>query len=71
MCIRDRAQDALGHAGLLHHAAANADDQAGLVLFELLEPGHVSQGAALGIVAHAAGIEDDQVRLCLLYTSFR
>ena len=57
------AQDALGHAGLLHHAAANADDQAGLVLFELLEPGHVSQGAAFGIVAHAAGVEDDQVRL--------
>ena len=57
------AQDALGHAGLLHHASANADDQAGLVLFELLEPGHVAQGAALGIVAHAAGVEDDQVRL--------
>ena len=56
-------QNLLCHFGLLHHAAADSDDQMGLFFFQFLEPRHVAQGAPLGIIAHTAGVEDDKVRV--------
>ena len=53
----------LRHARLLHHAAAYADQKPGLFLFQFLQPGHVAQRPALGVVPDAAGVEQHQIGL--------
>ena len=55
-------QNLLRHAGLLNHAAAHANHQARILLAYFLEPRHVAQGAALGVVAHAAGVKQHKIR---------
>ena len=54
-------QDLFCHAGLLNHAAAHADDEAGVALAYFLQPGHIAQGTALGVVADAAGVEQHKI----------
>ena len=56
-------ENLFAHPRLLHHAAANADHQLRTCLFQFLEPDHVAQRAPLRIVADAAGVEDDKIRL--------
>ena len=55
-------ENPLRHLRLLHHAAAHANDQLRLVLLQFLEPGDISQCPAFGIITHAAGIEQHQIR---------
>jgi len=56
-------EDLLRHAGLLHHAAAYADQKPGLFLLQFLQPRHVAQRPALGVVPDAAGVEQHQIGL--------
>ena len=51
----------LGHALLLRHAAAHADEELRALLFQLLEPYDVAQGAILGVFAHAAGVVEYEI----------
>ena len=54
-------QNLLRHAGLLHHAAAYADQKPGLFLLQFLQPRHVAQRTAFGVVPDAAGVEQHQI----------
>ena len=54
-------EDLLRHAGLLHHAAAYADQKPGLFLLQFLQPRHVAQRTAFGVVPDAAGVEQHQI----------
>ena len=56
-------EDPLRHAGLLDHAAAHGNDELGVLLAYFLQPGYIAQRPALRIIADAAGIENDKVRL--------
>ena len=47
--------------GLLRHTAADADHQAGVLLLELFQCAHVAENALLGVFAHGAGVEQNQV----------
>ena len=49
------------HMLLVGHASAQADDQAGLFLFEALEGTHIAEHPLLGVLTHSAGVEEDQV----------
>ena len=51
------------HGGLLGHAAAQADDEPGLFLLEALQRAHIAEHPLLGVLAHGAGVEEDEVRL--------
>ena len=48
---------------LLGHAAADADDEFGIFFLELLERADVAEHALLGMFAHGAGVEQDEVGL--------
>ena len=52
-----------GHARLLRHAAAHADEQLRPLLFQFLEPDDVAQGAVFRVFAHAAGVVEDEAGL--------
>ncbi len=56
-----------GEAFLLGHAAAHAHQQLGLFLLDFLGEDDVAHGAALGVVADAAGVEEDEVGLLLFF----
>ena len=47
--------------GLLRHAAADADDQARVLFFEFFQRADVAEDALLGMFAHRAGVEQDEV----------
>ena len=47
--------------GLLGHAAANADDEARVLLFQLFQRTYVAENTLLGMFAHGAGVEKDEV----------
>ena len=53
--------------GLLHHAAAQAEDLAGVGLFLVDQGPHVAQHPLLGVLPDGAGIDDDDVGLGLLF----
>lgn len=46
---------------LLSHAAADADDQAGILLFELFQRADVAENALLGMFTHRTGVEQNQI----------
>ena len=56
-------QDHLRHARLLDHAAAGAKHEPRILPLEFLQPRHVAQRLALGVIADAAGVEKDQLGL--------
>ena len=49
------------HMLLIGHAAAQADDEAGLFLFQPLEGAHVAENPLFCVFPHGAGVEEDQV----------
>ena len=51
----------LHDVGLLGHAAANADDEARVLLFQLFQRTYVAENTLLGMFAHGAGVEKDEV----------
>jgi hypothetical protein len=51
-----------GLALLAGHAAADADDQVGVLLLEVLHPAQVVEDLLLRLLAHRAGVEQDHVR---------
>ena len=58
-----QAQQLFGYALLLHHAAAHADDQVGLLPLEQVQRTDVARDPPLRVVTHAAGIEQDDIGL--------
>ena len=58
--------DFLGHMGLLHGAAAQADDLIGLVLLRVGQRTHVAQHPHLRVLPDGAGVDDDHVGLPLV-----
>ena len=46
---------------LVGHAAAEADDEAVLLLFQALEGAHVTEDTLLGVLTDGAGVEKDEV----------
>ena len=56
----------LGHVLLLHHAAAHRDYLTRALLFAVVKLPDVSQNAHLRVLAHRAGVHDDDVRLKLI-----
>ena len=54
------------HVLLIGHAAAQADDETGLFLLETLQRAHIAEHPLLGVLAHSAGIEKDQVGILRL-----
>lgn len=46
---------------LVGHAAAGADDEAVLLLFQALESAHVTENTLLGVLTDGAGVEKDEV----------
>ena len=46
---------------LVGHAAAQADDEAGLFFLKALQRAHVAEHPLLGVLTHGAGVEQDQV----------
>ena len=58
--------DLLRHMGLLHGAAAQADDLAGLALFRVGQGAHIAQHPHLRVLPDGAGVDDDDVRLLLV-----
>ena len=51
---------------LLHHAAAHGDDLAGACLLRVVQRTDIAQNAHLRVLAHGAGVDDDDVRLILV-----
>ena len=51
----------LGHMLLLRHAAADRDDLAGVVRLGVRQRADVAEHARLGVLAHGAGVHDDDV----------
>ena len=49
--------------GLVGHAAAQPNDEAGLFLFKALERTYVAKDPLLRMLAHSASVEQDQVGL--------
>ena len=49
------------NVGLLGHAAADADDQTRILLFQLFQRAYIAENALLGMFAHGAGVEKDEV----------
>ena len=56
----------LGHAGLLHHAAADRDEQVRVLRLGVDERAHVAQHAHLRVLAHGAGVDDYQISLVFI-----
>ena len=52
-----------GLALLAGHAAADTDDEVGVLLLEVLHPAQVVEDLLLRLLAHRAGVEEDHVRL--------
>ena len=48
---------------LLRHAARNRDQQPWICLFQALQSAHIAKHALLGMLAHRAGVKDDQIRI--------
>ena len=46
---------------LLGHAAADADHQAGVLLFELFQRTDIAEHPLLGVLTHGTGVEQDEV----------
>ena len=46
---------------LVGHAAAEADDEAVLLLFQALESAHVTENTLFGVLTDGAGVEKDEV----------
>ena len=59
--IRVALTQLFNNVGLLRHTAADADHQAGVLLLELFQRTHVAENALLGVFAHSAGVEQNQV----------
>ncbi len=57
--------DLLRHVGLLGHAAAHADELAGLGPLGVHQRAHVAQHPHLGVLPDGAGVDDNQVGLRL------
>ena len=53
---------------LVGHAAAQTDDKAAFFLLETLQRAHVAEHALLGVLAHGAGVEQDEVGIFGLIT---
>ena len=53
---------------LVGHAAAEADDEAVLLLFQALEGAHVTEDTLLGVLTDGAGVEKDEVGVLGLVT---
>ena len=58
--------DLPGHMGLLGHAAAHADQLAGLCPLGVHQRAHVAQSPHLRMLPDGAGVDEDQVGLRLL-----
>ena len=56
------------HMLLVGHAAAQTDDKAAFFLLETLQRAHVAEHALLGVLAHGAGVEQDEVGIFGLIT---
>ena len=56
----------LGHVRLLHHAAADRDQQVGVPRLGVDERADVAQHAHLRVLAHGAGVDDYQIGLVLV-----
>ena len=53
----------LCHVLLLHHAAAHGDYLVGVILLRVVQRTDVAEDAHLGVLAHGAGVDDDDVGL--------
>ena len=51
---------------LLHHAAAHGDDLIGVLLFAVVKLPDIAENAHLRMLAHGAGVHDDDVGLELV-----
>ena len=51
------------HVLLLHHAAADGDYLVGVILLCVVQRADVAENAHLGVLAHGAGVDDDDVGL--------
>ena len=51
----------LGHVRLLRHAAADRDDLLGIARLGVRQRADVAEHARLGVLAHGAGVHDDDV----------
>ena len=51
----------LGHMRLLRHAAADRDDLVGVARLGMRQRADVAEHARLGVLAHGAGVHDDDV----------
>ena len=51
----------LGHVRLLRHAAADRDDLLGIARLRVRQRADVAEHARLGVLAHGAGVHDDDV----------
>ena len=60
------ALDAFGHVLLLHHAAADGDDLVRAGFLGVVQRTDVAEHAHLGMLAHGAGIDHDDIRLKLI-----
>ena len=58
--------DTLRHVLLLHHAAAQGDNQRGVPALDVLQSPHIAVNPVLGVLPHGAGIEEDEVSLLLV-----
>ncbi len=56
----------LGHVGLLGHAAAQADELAGVAPLHMHQGPHVAQHPLLGVLPDGAGVDDDDIGLLLV-----
>ena len=59
-------RDLLGHVGLLGHAAAQADELAGVAALHVDQRPQVAQHPLLRVLPDGAGVDDDHVGLLLV-----
>ena len=52
-----------GDGLLLHHTAAQGNDEFGVAVFDVLERADVAEHPVLGVFPHGAGVEENEVRL--------
>lgn len=73
--ITEMVLDALYNMGLLHHAAAETDNEIWVCLLVFLEPAHIAKDTVLGVFPHRTGVEENEVGLgrvvCELIPHFR
>ena len=63
---RERRADALRHALLLHHAAADGNEHRGIAALDVFQRADVAVDAVLGVLPDCAGVEEDEIRFVFI-----